>query len=225
MSYDYLFKYILIGNTAVGKTSYTDRLIQNEFHYHHDSTIGVDFRCKTLTMDHNTVIKTHMWDTAGQEKFSSIIRSYYNGIAGAIMIFDVGSRNSFQQLNYWKKEMIENRNSTDPLIVMILGNKVDRKYRAVSRKEAEDYVKQCQNSEDNIHYLYAETSCKDNKNIQESFEWLVNETYVRMDKENPGCGIKRSIPYQDSIVIKSRGKPRECYYISDECRNKCCVIL
>ena len=226
MSYDYLFKYILIGDSGVGKTSYTDRLTQNEFHYLHETTIGVDFRCKTVNLDNNMVIKNHMWDTAGQEKFSSIIRSYYKGIAGAILVYDVGKRQSFERLKFWKKQLEHNRISNSPFVILVLGNKIDKERRVVSREEAETFVKNSQKSDDNIFYLYAESSCKNNLNVNESFQWLVTETYERMNKENPGDGIRRSIPYQESIKISSKYKNRECcIYPGDECKTRCCVIL
>ena len=219
MSYDYLFKFILIGDTGSGKTSFADRLVDNEFYHNHESTIGVDFRCKSTMLDNRIVIKAHMWDTAGQEKFSSIITNYYQGIAGAIIVFDVTNMPSFKRVDFWRKEILKNRHSTDPLIILLVGNKIDRPDRAVSRDEAEYYAQ-------THRFLYAESSCKANINIQESFEWLIAATYKEMNKENPGCGIKRSIPYEASLrLIEQTGKPRDCYYFGNDCPRKCCTIL
>ena len=89
MSYDYLFKMIFVGDTNVGKTAIANRLSRNRFDCHYDATIGVDFSSLTLDIDEKR-IKTHIWDTAGQECFSSIITTYYRGVAGAILVFDVG---------------------------------------------------------------------------------------------------------------------------------------
>ena len=219
MSYDYLFKYIFVGETGAGKTSFADRLVDNEFSNCHESTIGVDFRCKTNRLDNNTVIKSHIWDTAGQEKFSSIITTYYKGIAGAIIVFDVTKRASFERIEFWRKEIAKNRNSTDPMVILIVANKIDRKNRVVSRNEAEDYALQ-------HNFLFAESSCKKNINIEEAFEWLVIETYERMNKDKPGCGIRRSPVWEESQrYIKSLSKPRDCYYLTDNFPNKCCIIL
>ena len=219
MSYDYLFKFVSIGDTGSGKTSFADRLVDNTFHRQHESTIGVDFRCKKNTLDSQVVIKSHIWDTAGQEKFSSIITSYYQGIAGAIIVFDVTGRQSFERVRFWYEEIQKHRHSTDPLVVLLVGNKVDRSDRQVTRHEAEAYAL-------NHQFLYAESSCKANINIQEAFEWLVNETYKKMDKDNPGCGIKRSIPYEESIrLINDRSKLRDCHYLGDKCPKNCCTIL
>lgn len=219
MSYDYLFKYIFVGETGTGKTSFADQLVNNEFPFRHESTIGVDFRCKTNTLDNNTVIKSHIWDTAGQEKFSSIITNYYRGIAGAIIVFDVTKRASFEKIEFWREEIEKNRNSTDPMVILIVANKIDRPNRVVSRNEAEDYALE-------HNFLFAEASCKNNINVTEAFEWLVLETYERMDKESPGCGIRRSPVWEESQrYIKSISKPRDCYYMGDSCPSKCCIIL
>ena len=111
MSYDYLCKIILIGNTGVGKTSYCDRLAHNKYDEMFIPTLGVDFFSKHVKLDDNTVLKTHIWDTAGQEKFNGIITHYYKDIAGAIIIFDIGSRYTFTRVNYWKNEIIKKMNA------------------------------------------------------------------------------------------------------------------
>jgi small GTP-binding protein len=202
-------------------------LTKNNFISYHEPTIGVDFKCKTVNLDNNNmVIKSYMWDTAGQEKFYSITRSYYQGIAGAIMMFDVGKRSSFERLKYWKEQITYNRVSDSPLVILILGNKTDKNSRVVSREEAKIFIKKSQQTNNNIFYLYAEVSCKNVFNINESFKLLVTKTYELMNKETPGDGIKRSIPYQESIKKNSSKKNRECFiYPGDECKTKCCVIL
>ncbi len=219
MSYDYLFKFIIVGDTGVGKTCFVDRFVNNEFNPAQMETIGVDFRSNMVTLDDNAVIKSHIWDTAGQEKFASIIRSYYSGIAGAIIVFDVGKKESWEHVEFWRKEIMRNRSSKDPLVTLLIGNKIDsRKKRMVSRTEAEAYALQ-------HNMLYAESSSKLNQNVTESFEWLVMETYERMDRENPGCGIKRSVAYQESIKLINQSKGRDCYYLGDKCPRNCCIII
>ena len=89
MSYDYLFKLIFVGDTHVGKTAITDRLIRDRYLGRYDSTIGVDFACVNTVINKKDRIKAHIWDTAGQESFSSIISNYYKGIAGAAIVFDI----------------------------------------------------------------------------------------------------------------------------------------
>lgn len=213
MSYDYLFKYIFVGETGAGKTSFADRLVNSEFHYHHETTIGVDFRCKMNTLHDNVVIKSHIWDTAGQEKFSSIITSYYKGIAGAIIVYDVGKRQSFRRVDFWRKELERNRHSpNDPMVILLVANKTDKMSRVISEEEGKQYAM-------DHGLLFAEVSCKENKNVEQAYEWLIMETYERMNKENPGCGIKRSIAFEeDEMNISQNGK-------GSDCPRNCCVIV
>ena len=130
MSYDYLYKIILIGNTGVGKTSYCDRLVHNKYNDIFLPTLGVDFFAKHMKLDDNTVIKTHIWDTAGQEKFNGIIKHYYKDIAGAIIMFDISNKYTFNRVKYWKNEIIKKSNceiNSFPLLILV--SKCDNKNR------------------------------------------------------------------------------------------------
>ena len=214
MSYDYLCKIILIGNTGVGKTSYCDRLVHNKYNDVFIPTLGVDFFAKHVKLDDNIVLKTHIWDTAGQEKFNGIITHYYKDIAGAIIIFDIGSRYTFTRVNYWKNEIIRKSNhdiTTFP--ILLLGNKCDNGNREVTRDEAEIYA--LKNS-----MIYEEISCKKNCNIEESFLKIGREIYQKMNKETPGPGIKRHFSQTQDDLLMNLDLDRKC-------RNTktCCVII
>ena len=101
MSYDYLFKIIIIGNAYVGKTSIVSSLINRPMSQQYQNTIGVDFSVKNLELKNHKKIKLQLWDTAGQETFHSIIKSYYRYVSGVIVVFDVTDRESFQKIDYW----------------------------------------------------------------------------------------------------------------------------
>mmetsp|Transcript_21552 Transcript_21552/g.27421 ORF Transcript_21552/g.27421 Transcript_21552/m.27421 type:complete len:110 (+) Transcript_21552:65-394(+) len=88
LPYKYLFKYIIVGDTAVGKSCLLLQFTDKRFQPVHDLTIGVEFGSRTITIDDNQ-IKLQIWDTAGQEKFRSITRSYYRGAAGALLVYDI----------------------------------------------------------------------------------------------------------------------------------------
>src|SRR6185437_16703943 len=88
MSYAYLFKYIIVGDTAVGKSCLLLQFTDKRFQPVHDLTIGVEFGSRTIVLD-GQQIKLQIWDTAGQEKFRSITRSYYRGAAGALLVYDI----------------------------------------------------------------------------------------------------------------------------------------
>jgi len=215
MSYDYLFKYILLGESQTGKSSFANRLVNDKFVSNRLSTIGIDFFCKRNVIDDNVVIKSHIWDTAGQEKFYSIIVSYYRGIAGAIIMFDIGDRESYERVKYWHGEIIRNRRGIEMPIILLIGNKTDNPNRAVSTSEAEIYA-----IENN--FIYAETSCKDDFNIQNAYSRLVSRTYDKMNKIEPGCGIKRSVPYEK--MMSERGG-NVCGYIAKRYNRSCCNLL
>merc|ERR1712118_348765 len=91
MSYAYLFKYIIIGDTGVGKSCLLLQFTDKRFRHDHDLTIGVEFGARMVTID-GKQIKLQIWDTAGQESFRSITRSYYRGAAGALLVYDITRR-------------------------------------------------------------------------------------------------------------------------------------
>lgn len=98
--FDYLAKVVLLGESAVGKTNILLRFCQNHYKPTHVSTIGVDFKIKTITVDH-TRIKMQIWDTAGQEKYRSVTEVFFKGAAGIILVYSITDRNSFTHLQNW----------------------------------------------------------------------------------------------------------------------------
>ena len=104
MNYDYSFKIATIGCTHVGKTAIVNRFCDDKFKSVWEATIGVDFSSAFLKVQ-GKQIKFQIWDTAGQESFAPIIRSYYRGVAGVIMVFDLGDRSSFHKLTFWLNEL------------------------------------------------------------------------------------------------------------------------
>ena len=123
-SYQYLFKYILIGDSGVGKSCLVMQFIDKRSTKNHDITIGVEFGTKMVkVLDKN--VKLQIWDTAGQENFRSISRSYYRSAAGALLVFDITNAISFNNLEQWVEEIKENGNPN--ITVILIGNKCDMK--------------------------------------------------------------------------------------------------
>merc|ERR1712241_600350 len=122
MSYAYLFKYIIIGDTGVGKSCLLLQFTDKRFQPVHDLTIGVEFGARMITID-GKQIKLQIWDTAGQESFRSITRSYYRGAAGALLVYDITRRETFQHLSRWLEEARQHSNSN--MVIMLIGNKSD----------------------------------------------------------------------------------------------------
>jgi len=120
----YVFKFVITGDAAVGKSSLLTQLTDQRFLANPDPTLGVEFGSKLITLpDDDKVVKLQCWDTAGQESFRSITRSYYRGAAGCLLVYDVTSRKSFLNARSWLAEV---REYADPHVSCILvGNKVD----------------------------------------------------------------------------------------------------
>ena len=128
---DFLFKLVLIGDTGVGKSCILLRFADDAFTESYISTIGVDFRFRTIKVENKTV-KLQIWDTAGQERFRTITSAYYRGADGIIMVYDVTNAESFGHVNDWLKEV--NRYASESTCKLLVGNKND-----MENKQARDH--------------------------------------------------------------------------------------
>lgn len=165
--YDFLFKIIVLGDGGCGKTALTVRFSQGYFQESYKMTVGVDFSVKLLEAGGKKA-KLQIWDTGGQERFSFVRPLYYRGAMGALLVFDVTNRESFDHLPNWVEELESNAGKVPFVLV---GNKIDLD-RAVSSDEAWDFCKQF-----NIPYYY-ETSAKTGEAVGDCFHGL---TYAMMD--------------------------------------------
>jgi len=186
MSYNYLFKYIIIGDTGVGKSCLLLQFTDSRFRNDHDLTIGVEFGAKLVTID-NKSIHLQIWDTAGQESFKSITRGYYRGAAAALLTFDITRRESFKSLENWLQETKNNGNQN--MAIVLVANKVDlESQRVVSKEEGEKFAKE-------HGLLYIETSAKTAFNVNEAFlrtgkEILNKITNGEIDPNIANAGVK-----------------------------------
>ena len=173
MSYAYLFKYIIIGDTGVGKSCLLLQFTDKRFRQQHDLTIGVEFGARTVQI-HNKNIKLQIWDTAGQESFKSITRSYYRGAAGALLVYDITRRDTFNHLTRWLEEVRQNGNPD--MTIMLIGNKCDLDARRqVSFEEGERFAKE-------NGLIFTETSAKTAFNVEEAFLQTSQMIYENIDK-------------------------------------------
>mmetsp|Transcript_7100 Transcript_7100/g.10175 ORF Transcript_7100/g.10175 Transcript_7100/m.10175 type:complete len:216 (+) Transcript_7100:83-730(+) len=164
--YDYLFKLVLIGDSGVGKSCLLLRFADDAFTESYISTIGVDFRFRTVKMDKKTV-KLQIWDTAGQERFRTITSAYYRGADGIIMVYDVTSSDSFDHVNDWLKEV--NRYASEGTCKLLVGNKSDRTAdKVVTAEQAKEFA-------DDLGIAFLETSAKSAKNVEEAFLTMAGE--------------------------------------------------
>jgi len=171
-TYDYLFKILLIGNPSVGKSSIFSQYIDNNYYNLGVSTMGLDFKIKTIKID-NKYIKLQIWDTGGQERFKTITRSYYRGSHGIIIVFDITNRNSFNNIRNWIYEINKHTENTSNILV---GNKIDlNDVREITYKEAKEFA-------DTYDLTYMEVSASDNINIDNIFDFLSKELIKQTDK-------------------------------------------
>ena len=160
MSCKYMFKYIIIGDTGVGKSCILSQFLSNKFNSNYDVTVGVEFGAKMIKLKGDP-IKLQIWDTAGQETFKSITRSYYRSAAGALLVYDITCRDTFNNINNWVQEVKEHGN--DKITIMLIGNKIDlEKNREVSTEEGRKFARE-------RGMLFAETSAKTAEAIERCF--------------------------------------------------------
>lgn len=180
--YDFLFKIVLIGDSGVGKSNLLSRFTRNKFHLESKSTIGVEFATKSIEKD-NMIIKAQIWDTAGQERYRSITSAYYRGALGALLVYDIAKRNSYDNVSRWLKEL---RDHADPKItIMLVGNKKDlRHMRQVRTEEAIQFCK-----ENNCFFI--ETSALADSNVTEAFESILSEIHTTVTKNQHTGGNGR----------------------------------
>jgi len=186
MSYSFLFKYIIIGDTGVGKSCLLLQFTDKRFQPVHDLTIGVEFGARMVTIE-NKQIKLQIWDTAGQESFRSITRSYYRGAAGALLVYDITRRETFNHLTNWLEDAKTHANGN--MTIILVGNKSDLDHRrTVTYEEGEKFAKE-------HGLIFLETSAKTAANVEEAFINTAKKIYEKIQKgafdvTNESYGIK-----------------------------------
>ncbi len=167
---DYLFKIIVLGDCAVGKSNILSKYSKNIFNKSSKSTIGVELVTKYFKYD-NKIIKVNIWDTAGQERFTSIITTYYKGAKGALLVYDITRKKTFDNIDNWLKELISI--NSNKMSVSLIGNKSDLSLlRQVSKNDA-------QKKADKFGIKFYETSALDSSNIKKAFEDTIIDIYTK----------------------------------------------
>lgn len=170
---DIYHKVVLIGDSAVGKTSITTQYIHGAAMSEYCPTVGIDFFVKDVLID-DTKVTFQIWDTAGQERFHSIIPSYIRNSTVAFLVFDITLRNSFESLQKWHQLVT---NVADPGIIVV-GNKVDlEEERQVLTAEGEKFAAQ-------IGAEYIETSARSAINLNELFMKAAKTPLPEKEKQN-----------------------------------------
>lgn len=205
--YDYLFKLVLIGDSGVGKSCILLRFADDSFTDSYITTIGVDFRFRTISVE-NKNVKLQIWDTAGQERFRTITSAYYRGADGIIISYDTTDRDSFDHVDSWLQEV--NKYASDKTVKVLVGNKCDKsEARVVTTEEG-------QKKAEALGLSFIETSAKDATHIEEAF-LLISRQLVRIREqeaslEGSGAGQAPQAPggLQLGVVDSTLDKLNTC---------------
>ncbi|URE04251.1 RAB [Musa troglodytarum] len=203
--YDYLFKIVLIGDSGVGKSNILSRFTRNEFSLDSKSTIGVEFATKTLQVScfrslillqilrfqtsricifdglrnlpqiEAKTIKAQIWDTAGQERYRAITSAYYRGAVGALLVYDITKKQTFDNGQRWLRELRDHADSN--IVIMMVGNKSDLQHlRAVSEDDGQVLAEK-----EGLSFL--ETSALESLNVDKAFHSILTEIYRIINKK------------------------------------------
>lgn len=201
--YDYLFKVVLIGDSGVGKSNLLSRFTRNEFNLESKSTIGVEFATKSIQIDSKT-IKAQIWDTAGQERYRAITSAYYRGAVGALLVYDISKRITYDNVSRWLKELRDHADAN--IVIMLVGNKKDlRHMRQVQTEESKEFCKQQK-------LFFIETSALADSNVTTAFETILKEIYRLVSRktmnaaENPTANGGLQLSGQ-AIVLTNENNP------------------
>ncbi|CAH00393.1 Ypt1 [Kluyveromyces lactis] len=197
--YDYLFKLLLIGDSGVGKSCLLLRFADDTYTNDYISTIGVDFKIKTVELDGKTV-KLQIWDTAGQERFRTITSSYYRGAHGIIIVYDVTDQESFNNVKTWLQEI--DRFGTAGVLKLLVGNKNDlTDKKVVDTEVAKEFA-------DSIGIPFIETSALDSSNVEEAFLIMtkqIKESVAKQQKDNGRAEDKSNVNLKGQSLTGSNG--------------------
>ncbi len=159
----------------MGKTSLVYELQEEAGGLEHSLTLGVDYYSKVFNKDEK-VVKVQIWDTAGQDRFRSIVRTYYRNAVGGLLVFDLTNRNSFENIPGWLDEARYCHGNDDEYVYVLVGNKCDdSEKRVVSNEEAEIFA-----TKNGMKYI--ETSATTGSNVNNAFDLLVDEILLQIEQ-------------------------------------------
>ncbi|KAH8507739.1 hypothetical protein H0E87_010046 [Populus deltoides] len=208
---DYVFKLVLIGDSAVGKSQILARFARNEFSLDSKATIGVEFQTRTLVIDHKSV-KAQLWDTAGQERYRAVTSAYYRGAVGAMLVYDITKRQTFDHIPRWLEELRSHANKN--IVIILIGNKSDLEdQRAVPTEDVNEFAQK-----EGLFFL--ETSALQATNVESAFMTVLTEIFNIVNKKNLIAGENQSNGNLASLSGKKIIIPGPAQEIPS--KSKCC---
>lgn len=175
---------ILLGDSSVGKSCFLGRYFHNQFSEIFLTTTGLDKQIKALKIN-NVIYKLCMLDTAGQERYKSLPKRYYQNADGILLLYDVNNIDSFNNINYWIKN-IKDYSKNDKLVLYLIGNKIDLPNRVVEKEAAEELA-------NSFEINYYEVSCKINMNINEVVSRMIIQCYMKINNLSDQNSLSRSV--------------------------------
>ncbi|CAD8124611.1 unnamed protein product [Paramecium sonneborni] len=185
-TFKYLFKFIIIGDSFVGKSCLVQQFLQDQPRQEHEITVGIEFGVKEMNIS-GSIIRLSIWDTAGQETFRSLIRSYYRSAIGVLLCYDCSSMQSFNGIDKWVQEVKNNGNEN--VVIALVCNKIDLQERQVSSIQGRQYAV-------DEGFLYFEVSALNGIGVQQLFRDLTIEIIKRIDNAIIDLG-----KHQQGIVV------------------------
>ena len=169
-------KIVLLGNINVGKTSIASRYCKNTFNDHHINTIGGAYQQQKVVLNNGAIVKLHIWDTSGQERFRAMTNLYYRDAQVALLTYDITNESSFTGIEFWIDELkykVENEN----MILFLVGNKSDAsdEERKVPKSKGKKFA-------DDNNLLFFETSAKTGAGVKDLFVDVATKVYEQMKK-------------------------------------------
>ena len=195
------FKFLVLGEGKIGKTSLIERYINKTFKSNYIATIGMDIRRKRLEIN-NKEVDISITDTAGQERFRSITKMFYKGADGILVGFDLTDRNTFEQVNYWISQIEENSSKDYPISLVLFGNKCDN---VENIKVSEEDIEQLK---DKYKLTFYKTSAKDGTNVQNAFQHLTKITLKTRGLLSK-IGLPENTKIEDIIITEKENQKLE----------------
>ena len=183
---DLVFKILLLGDSEVGKSCFLMRYSENVFIENYITTIGLDYKLKTVKLDSGKSIKVQLWDTAGQDKYRTIAKNYYKGSHGILLLYDITKQSSFDNIREWVRDIKEEVN--EKAILFLIGNKIDMEdQRKIPKEKGVELAEE-------FKIPFFEASAKSGENVDEVFKALYNkicEIYGDLERERGTKLIKK----------------------------------
>lgn len=186
--YDYLFKVMFTGDSSVGKSNIISRLTRNYFSHQCKPTVGVEFAIYTI-QDKGKTIAAQIWDTCGLERYASFTKSCYRGVAGAVLVYDITRRRTFENVGKWLKELRDHANSNP--VIMLIGNKSDLQHlRTVSTEDAQKFAEK-------EGLLFMETSAFKATNVDKALQIILQEIHRVFSEKEVHSEDSKGVSTQD----------------------------